>query len=259
MGYDIDFGWTGSIDEVVIGATKSEGGTRSVSHRIGGSATLPFLENRRAGSPLIAFELCDNPVFWPPIIRKLLRGPCRQSRRMGEDGGKNIPCRSRAALPDQHETAGLFRYRLYRKSGGDRALGNGSPPYHRREQRAEDRQRGVPVMWRSRAGRTPPPRDCRSRQVPQHRGCRPRLQPLRYRPVAHRCQPCKATQYPAAGDRRPARPYRHRPVHGCARVRFRVLVFRHGADPVFGLQGGQRSRNAHDLFFTGFPYHQGSA
>jgi acetyl-CoA decarbonylase/synthase, CODH/ACS complex subunit delta len=68
MGYDINFGWTGSIDEVVIGATKAEGGTRSVSHRIGGSGTLPFLENKGPG-PLIAFELCDNPVFWPPIIR----------------------------------------------------------------------------------------------------------------------------------------------------------------------------------------------
>ena len=69
MGYDIDFGWTGKIDEVIIGATKSDGGTRSVSHRLGGSTTLPFLENGDAGTPLIALELCDNPVFWPPIIR----------------------------------------------------------------------------------------------------------------------------------------------------------------------------------------------
>ena len=69
MGFDADFGWTGRIDEVVIGATPSEGGTRSVSYRLGGSATLPFLENKGPGNPLVALELCDNPVFWPPIIR----------------------------------------------------------------------------------------------------------------------------------------------------------------------------------------------
>jgi len=71
MGYDINFGWTGTIGNVTIGATKSEGGTRSVSYRIGGGATLPFLEkNLQANSPpLIAFELCDNPVYWSPIVR----------------------------------------------------------------------------------------------------------------------------------------------------------------------------------------------
>jgi len=70
MGFDLRFGWTGLIGAVTLGATRSEGGTRRVSYRIGGGTTLPFLEyNSSFSSPLIAFEICDNPVFWPPIVR----------------------------------------------------------------------------------------------------------------------------------------------------------------------------------------------
>jgi acetyl-CoA decarbonylase/synthase, CODH/ACS complex subunit delta len=71
MGLDLHFDWTGSIGDVVLGATKSEGGSRRVSYRIGGGTTLPFLDaDTPKPSPLIAFEVCDNPQFWSPIVRK---------------------------------------------------------------------------------------------------------------------------------------------------------------------------------------------
>ena len=67
---DAQFGWSGTIGEVTLGATKAEGGTRRVSYRIGGGTTLPFLEKGASSmSPLIAFEVCDYPAFWSPIIR----------------------------------------------------------------------------------------------------------------------------------------------------------------------------------------------
>jgi acetyl-CoA decarbonylase/synthase, CODH/ACS complex subunit delta len=70
MVSDAQFGWSGTIGEVFLGATKAEGGTRRVSFRIGGGTTLPFLEKETSSpSPLIAFELCDYPLFWSPIIR----------------------------------------------------------------------------------------------------------------------------------------------------------------------------------------------
>jgi acetyl-CoA decarbonylase/synthase, CODH/ACS complex subunit delta len=70
MAYTATFDWTGTIGEVVLGATKADGGTRKVSYRIGGETTLPFLSgNPPSPAPLIAFEICDNPVFWPQIIR----------------------------------------------------------------------------------------------------------------------------------------------------------------------------------------------
>jgi acetyl-CoA decarbonylase/synthase, CODH/ACS complex subunit delta len=67
---EAQFGWSGTIGNVTLGATKAEGGTRRVSYRIGGGTTLPFLETSAAAlSPLIAFEVCDCPQYWSPIVR----------------------------------------------------------------------------------------------------------------------------------------------------------------------------------------------
>jgi acetyl-CoA decarbonylase/synthase complex subunit delta len=69
MGFDVQFGWNGTITEVMLGATNAEGGTRSHSYRIGRGQTLPFLENiPDSSAPLIALEICDNPNYWPPVI-----------------------------------------------------------------------------------------------------------------------------------------------------------------------------------------------
>jgi len=70
MTFELHFGWTSSIGELVAGATKADGGTRRVSYRLGGGTTLPFLETENTSpAPLIAFEVCDNPAYWSPIIR----------------------------------------------------------------------------------------------------------------------------------------------------------------------------------------------
>jgi acetyl-CoA decarbonylase/synthase complex subunit delta len=67
MVSDLNFGWTGTVGEVVLGATRSDGGTRKISYRVGGGTTLPFIDTT-ASVPLIAFEICDDPRYWPPII-----------------------------------------------------------------------------------------------------------------------------------------------------------------------------------------------
>jgi acetyl-CoA decarbonylase/synthase complex subunit delta len=72
MAAEAQFGWSGTIGDVTLGATKADGGTRRVSYRIGGGTTLPFLEKEASSSPLIAFELCDYPALWSPIIRTSL-------------------------------------------------------------------------------------------------------------------------------------------------------------------------------------------
>ncbi|MFA5267925.1 MAG: acetyl-CoA decarbonylase/synthase complex subunit delta [Methanoregula sp.] len=70
MVSDAQFGWSGTIGEVTLGATKADGGSRRVSYRIGGGTTLPFLEKTQSSpSPIIAFEVCDFPPFWSPIVR----------------------------------------------------------------------------------------------------------------------------------------------------------------------------------------------
>ncbi|MGD0080214.1 MAG: acetyl-CoA decarbonylase/synthase complex subunit delta [Methanoregula sp.] len=70
MSFDLNFGWTSTIGEVMLGATKADGGTRRLSYRIGGGKTLPFLESRAdPPSPLIALEICDYLPFWSPIVK----------------------------------------------------------------------------------------------------------------------------------------------------------------------------------------------
>jgi len=70
MGYDLNFGWNCAIGQVILGATRQEGGTRNISYRIGGGTTLQFLEgNPSYSSPLVALEICDNPEYWSPIIK----------------------------------------------------------------------------------------------------------------------------------------------------------------------------------------------
>jgi acetyl-CoA decarbonylase/synthase, CODH/ACS complex subunit delta len=69
MVSDVNFGWTSTIGEVILGATKTDGGTRRLSYRIGGGTTLPFLETQAAPAPLIALEICDYLPFWSPIVK----------------------------------------------------------------------------------------------------------------------------------------------------------------------------------------------
>ena len=54
MTFNVNFGWTATIGEAVLGATKADGGTRRLSYRIGGGTTLPFLETHDSPAPLIA-------------------------------------------------------------------------------------------------------------------------------------------------------------------------------------------------------------
>ncbi|HVP95447.1 MAG TPA: acetyl-CoA decarbonylase/synthase complex subunit delta [Methanoregulaceae archaeon] len=67
---DETFEWSGRIGEVTLGATSADGGTRSRSYRLGGETDLPFLDMECSDGtiPLVAFELCDDPAFWSPII-----------------------------------------------------------------------------------------------------------------------------------------------------------------------------------------------
>jgi acetyl-CoA decarbonylase/synthase complex subunit delta len=71
MEYSSNFGWSGTIGHVVIGATRAEGGTRKTSYTLGGGNSLPFLDSSLSSpSPLVALEICDNPDSWSPIIKR---------------------------------------------------------------------------------------------------------------------------------------------------------------------------------------------
>lgn len=95
MAYNPAFGWTSTIGGVTLGATKADGGSRSISYQIGGGTTLQFLEKIPGSpSPLIAFEICDNPIFWSPIIRNtcgdLVNSPAEWARTAASSYGADI-------------------------------------------------------------------------------------------------------------------------------------------------------------------------
>jgi CO dehydrogenase/acetyl-CoA synthase delta subunit len=65
--------WTGSVREVTIGATQSEGGTRSKTVTVGGETAMPFMdfEGNMPNPPVIAIEIKDRrPDDWSELLLK---------------------------------------------------------------------------------------------------------------------------------------------------------------------------------------------
>ncbi|OPL11743.1 MAG: acetyl-CoA decarbonylase/synthase complex subunit delta [Firmicutes bacterium ML8_F2] len=61
------------VGEVVLGATKEEGGTRSHTITVGGETSLPYLhfEGETPNRPVMALEVWDTaPTEWPPFFEK---------------------------------------------------------------------------------------------------------------------------------------------------------------------------------------------
>lgn len=58
--------FTGTVREVILGATKEQGGTRTCTVKLGGSSTLPFLfyEGEMPNRPVIAMEVWDIKPDW---------------------------------------------------------------------------------------------------------------------------------------------------------------------------------------------------
>ncbi|MDI6887627.1 MAG: CO dehydrogenase/acetyl-CoA synthase subunit delta [Candidatus Thermoplasmatota archaeon] len=65
--------WSGKIEEVALGATKEEGGTRAKKITVGGETTLPFLtfEGALPNKPVIAIEVHDTVPTYPDSLREI--------------------------------------------------------------------------------------------------------------------------------------------------------------------------------------------
>jgi acetyl-CoA decarbonylase/synthase complex subunit delta len=63
--------WSGSVQEVVIGATAADGGTRSTTVTVGGETTMPFIhfEAETPNRPVLALEIKDyKPGDWSALL-----------------------------------------------------------------------------------------------------------------------------------------------------------------------------------------------
>lgn len=100
--------WSGKVSEVIIGAGKSEGGTRRHQIKIGGEATLPalFAEGSLPNKPALAFEISDiAPDDWPQelsgVYGKLLKDPLAWAQKCVDEFKAQLLCvRLSGAHPD---------------------------------------------------------------------------------------------------------------------------------------------------------------
>ena len=108
--------WTGMINEVAIGATKAEGGTRTSVVTVGGAAALPFIhfEGPTPRAPVVAMEIWDRePDDWAqPLMDTfgpVLKSPADWAKKCVEEFGAEMLCLKLAgthpdfgdATPDQ--------------------------------------------------------------------------------------------------------------------------------------------------------------
>jgi acetyl-CoA decarbonylase/synthase complex subunit delta len=100
--------WTGSVHEVIIGATEAEGGSRQSTVKIGGEKTLPFLfpEGVIPNKPVIAYEIQDiPPQDWPAELtsqyKDVFNDPLAWAERcVAQFGAKLICVKLTGAHPD---------------------------------------------------------------------------------------------------------------------------------------------------------------
>ena len=96
------------VREVVLGATKDNGGTRSHTIKVGGESTLPFLhfEGEVPNRPVIAMEIWDIfPEEWPQNLKDAfgdaLNDPAAWAKKCVEEYGADmIALRFKSADPD---------------------------------------------------------------------------------------------------------------------------------------------------------------
>ena len=100
--------FSGTINEVKIGATSDEGGTRSRTVTIGGDTGLPLagFEARLPNPPALAMEISNSGAeAWPPEVKKHLEGVADDLGKWAakcEQWGADLVClRLRAAHPDE--------------------------------------------------------------------------------------------------------------------------------------------------------------
>ncbi len=95
------------VGQVKLGATKEEGGTRTLTYTVGGDAALPFhhFEGEIANRPIVAMEVQDIVPNWPETITKHFEGvldkPGEWAKKCVDEYGADAICvKLEGAHPD---------------------------------------------------------------------------------------------------------------------------------------------------------------
>ena len=93
---DVKEKWTSAINQVVIGATKDQGGTRAKTITVGGQTTLPFMtfEGQVPNRPVIAGFVADTVPDWPDVLKnaigKEINSPVQWAQKCVEQYGVDL-------------------------------------------------------------------------------------------------------------------------------------------------------------------------
>jgi len=103
--------WTNRINEVVIGATEEQGGTRTKIVKVGGETTLPFLhfEGEIPYPPAVALEVWDIPpeewAFILEYLKDVVNDPLSWAKKVEEWGADLLCFRLASAHPEKSDTS----------------------------------------------------------------------------------------------------------------------------------------------------------
>lgn len=93
---DIKEKWTSKINEVTIGATTEQGGTRAKTVTVGGQSTLPSLtfEGEIPHKPVIAGYVADTAPDWPDVLKDAIgseiNSPTEWAQKCVEEYGVDL-------------------------------------------------------------------------------------------------------------------------------------------------------------------------
>ncbi|MGQ9681347.1 MAG: acetyl-CoA decarbonylase/synthase complex subunit delta [Anaerolineae bacterium] len=114
--------WSGTVRQVTLGATASEGGTRRRQVTVGGETTLPFLhfEGQIPHRPAIAIEVQDRyPADWsPPLLEAwgdVLHDPAAWAQKAESLGADIIALSLKSAAPEAGNTGAAEAADIVRK------------------------------------------------------------------------------------------------------------------------------------------------
>ena len=91
--------WPAAINELTIGATAADGGTRTSTVTVGGETALPFIhfEGSTPNKPVIAMEVWDcEPPEWPEVVTDAIgdaiKSPTEWAKKCVEEFGAEMIC-----------------------------------------------------------------------------------------------------------------------------------------------------------------------
>jgi len=96
---DLKEKYSAGVNVVTLGATPDEGGTRTVTYKIGGAKTLPFmdLDGEPGQKILLAMDVIDvPPEGWPEVLKEpfadVLDDPAAWAKKNVEEYGADLVC-----------------------------------------------------------------------------------------------------------------------------------------------------------------------